>query len=192
MAVVGGTVQDHQGYINVTSAEGVGSRFELFFPVVRDPLPSLPRETPMVEIQGRGERLLVVDDVPEQREIAAQILRKLGYAVAVVASGEAALEYLSHQPIDLIVLDMIMDRGMDGLDTYREIRSRFPGQRTIIASGFAENERVKEAQRLGAGQYIRKPYTLERIGLAVREELARRPGPDVDPAAKAPQRGEAP
>ncbi len=174
MALVWGTVQDHHGYINVTSTQGAGTRFELFFPASRDPLPGQPAQIPFDSFQGHGERLLVVDDVPEQREIAAQILRKLGYDVSVVASGEAALEFLRHQPVALIVLDMIMDPGMDGLDTYREILRIFPGQRAIIASGYAENERVKEAQRLGAGQYLRKPYTLERIGLAVRDELARR------------------
>jgi len=190
MAVVWGTVQDHHGYINVTSTEGAGTRFELYFPVSRDPLPRQPEQIPPDSFHGHGERLLVVDDIPEQREIAAQILRKLGYEVSVVASGEAALEFLRHQSIDLVVLDMIMDPGMDGLDTYREILRCIPGQRAIIASGYAENERVKEAQRLGAGQYIRKPYTLERIGLAVRDELVRRPPARAGNCAAIPPQGE--
>jgi DNA-binding NarL/FixJ family response regulator len=66
---------------------------------------------------------------------------------------------------------MIMDPGIDGLDTYREILHVNPMQRAIIASGFSETERVKEAQRLGAGKYIKKPYTIEKMGTAVREEL---------------------
>jgi DNA-binding NarL/FixJ family response regulator len=57
------------------------------------------------------------------------------------------------------------------LDTYIEILKINPNQRAIIASGYAENERVKEAQRLGAGTYIRKPYTVEKIARAVRTEL---------------------
>jgi len=68
---------------------------------------------------------------------------------------------------------MIMDAGMDGLDTYREIIKTLPGQKAIIASGFSETERVKEAQRLGAAHYVKKPYTLESIGVAVRNELNR-------------------
>jgi len=73
----------------------------------------------------------------------------------------------------LLVLDMIMDPGMDGLDTYKDILKIHPGQKAIIASGFSETDRVKEVQRLGAGAYIKKPYTFEKIGLAVKTELER-------------------
>ena len=64
-----------------------------------------------------------------------------------------------------------MDPGIDGLETYRRILELHPGQKAIIASGFSETIRVKEAQRLGAGQYIKKPYTLEKIGLTVKTDL---------------------
>jgi two-component system cell cycle sensor histidine kinase/response regulator CckA len=71
------------------------------------------------------------------------------------------------------VLDMIMDPGMDGLETYRQIVGIRPGQRAIIVSGFSETDRVREAQALGAGAYVRKPYVLEKIGAAIRNELDR-------------------
>jgi DNA-binding NarL/FixJ family response regulator len=64
---------------------------------------------------------------------------------------------------------------MNGLETYRQILTIAPDQKAIIASGYAETERVHEAQQLGAGSYIKKPYTLEKIGLAVRSELDRKP-----------------
>jgi DNA-binding NarL/FixJ family response regulator len=66
---------------------------------------------------------------------------------------------------------MIMDPGMDGLDTYRAILEDHPGQKAIIASGFSENDRVREAHRLGASRYVKKPYTFESIGMAVKTEL---------------------
>ena len=66
---------------------------------------------------------------------------------------------------------MIMDPGMDGLETYKKIIEIHPEQKAIIASGFSETDRVKEVQSLGAGAYIRKPFLLEKIGLAVKEEL---------------------
>jgi DNA-binding NtrC family response regulator len=66
---------------------------------------------------------------------------------------------------------MIMDPGIGGLETYKKILELHLGQKAIIASGFSETDQVKEAQRLGAGKYIKKPYTLEKIGLAVKEEL---------------------
>jgi DNA-binding NarL/FixJ family response regulator len=71
------------------------------------------------------------------------------------------------------VLDMLMGGDLDGLDTYREIRALYPGQRALIASGFSETERVREAQALGVGQFVRKPYTLDSLGQAVRRELDR-------------------
>ena len=120
---------------------------------------------------GKGEAILVVDDVEEQRKIASGMLRELGYSVISVSSGEEAVEYLKTNKADLLVLDMIMDPGMDGLDTYKKILENHPGQKTIIASGFSETDRVKEVQKLGAGAYIRKPFLLEKIGLAVKEEL---------------------
>lgn len=171
MAVVWGTVQDHNGYINVESRLDKGTSFEIYFPVTREPVEDKAEKIPLESFIGKGEKILIIDDVEEQREIASTLLTRLQYNVATVPSGEAALEYLEDHSVDLLVLDMIMDPGMDGLDTYIEILKIHPNQRAIIASGYAENERVKEAQRLGAGAYIRKPYTVEKIAQAVRTEL---------------------
>jgi len=74
---------------------------------------------------------------------------------------------------DLLVLDMIMDPGIDGLETYKRILKLHPKQKAIIASGFSETDRVKEAKKLGAGAYVKKPYVLEKIGLVIKEKLER-------------------
>ena len=173
MAVVWGTVQDHGGYIDVRSMIGRGTVFTLYFPLTRE-IPTVKSEPlPLQAYMGQGETILVVDDIETQREIAAGLLRKLNYHVVTAASGEDAVAYLEAHQCDLIVLDMIMDPGMDGLDTYRRIIERHPGQKAIIASGFSETKRVREAQELGAGVYVKKPYLLEKIGVAVREEFGR-------------------
>jgi two-component system cell cycle sensor histidine kinase/response regulator CckA len=112
-----------------------------------------------------------VDDLKSQREIASQILSKLKYTVYAVSSGEKAVAFLKSNAVDLVILDMVMDPGMDGLETFQEIRRILPEQRVVIASGFAETERVKTAQAMGAGRYVKKPYTIEKIGLAVRQTL---------------------
>jgi DNA-binding NarL/FixJ family response regulator len=83
------------------------------------------------------------------------------------------LAVLKEERVDLLVLDMLMDGGLDGLDTYRESRKLYPGQKAVIASGFSETERVREAQELGVGHFVRKPYTLDSLGKAVRSELDR-------------------
>ncbi len=175
MAVVWGTVQDHQGYINVESEKNTGTTFHLYFPVTRERPPRSEDAVPMERYMGSGQTILVVDDVKEQREIAASMLTKLNYSVTTVSGGEEALEHLESNSANLLLLDMIMDPGIDGLETYKRILQTHPGQKAIIASGFSETRRVKEAQDLGAGAYLKKPYMLEMLGLAVKAELARKP-----------------
>ena len=175
LAVVWGTVKDHHGYIDVESEEGKGSVFTMYFPVTREDVLADRLPVSLSEYMGSGETVLVVDDVRGQRDLAVRMLGRLGYNVTSVGSGEAAVDYIGSHRVDLVVLDMIMDPGMDGLETYRRILEIRPGQKAIIVSGFAETERVKEAHDLGAGAYVRKPYLLERLGLAVRRELERRP-----------------
>ena len=171
MAVVWGTVKDHKGYLDVISTKGEGSAFSLYFPVTRKEMARKEEVIRIEEYMGNGETILVVDDIKEQREIASRILKKLEYSVATASSGEEAVDYMKDNSADLLVLDMIMDPGIDGLDTYKGILALHPGQKAIIASGFSETDRVKEAQQLGAGKYIKKPYTFEKIGLAVKKEL---------------------
>jgi two-component system cell cycle sensor histidine kinase/response regulator CckA len=103
--------------------------------------------------------------------IAAHLLGHLNYRVHTAESGEAAVQYLRQNAVDLVILDMLMGDGMDGLETYQEILKLHPGQKAIIASGFAETARVKEAQRIGAGVYIKKPYVLKVLGGAIQNEL---------------------
>ena len=88
---------------------------------------------------GSGESVLVVDDVREQRDLAADMLRILGYNVVTVPSGEEAVAYIKDRPVDLMVLDMIMDPGMDGLNTYRKVLKIQPNQKAVIVSGFFGN-----------------------------------------------------
>jgi CheY-like chemotaxis protein len=173
LAVVWGTVKDHHGYINVVSEVGKGTTFTLYFPVTREEI--IPEQLPAsaIEYMGKGESILIVDDVKEQRELAVTILRRLNYNSATASSGEEAVEYLRTRAFDLIILDMIMEQGMDGLDTYRKILEIRPHQKAIIVSGFAVTQRVTEAQVLGAGAYVKKPYLSEKLGLAVRKELDR-------------------
>jgi DNA-binding NarL/FixJ family response regulator len=95
--------------------------------------------------------------------------------VITAADGKVAVELVRRSAIDLVVLDMIMEPGIDGLETYRRILQFRPGQRAIIASGFTETARVRQAEDLGAGAYIKKPYLMEKMALAVRNELDRKP-----------------
>lgn len=168
LAVVYGVVKDHKGYYDVFSTVNEGTEFVIYIPVSRKKTAS---DGFTHQLIGGRESVLVVDDVFEQRELASFILRSLGYAVTTVDGGREAIKFLNQQQVDIVVLDMIMEDDFDGLDTYRKILEIHPGQKAIIVSGFSATERVKEMTRLGAGQYVRKPYTRDSLGRAIRKEL---------------------
>ncbi|MDQ1277813.1 MAG: two-component system, cell cycle sensor histidine kinase and response regulator CckA [Thermodesulfobacteriota bacterium] len=170
MTVVWHTVKEVGGFIDIRRPEGRGTMIELYLPVTREEIPSTPPKLPIDDYRGT-ERVLVVDDIAEQRRIAAGILTKLGYKVVTVAGGEEAVAWIEQHEVDIVVLDMIMDPGIDGCETYRRLAEWNPDLKAIIVSGFSESERVREAQRLGAGRYLSKPYTLEGLALAIRAEL---------------------
>ena len=172
LAVVWNSMQDHDGYINVKSS-GKGTVFKLYFPTTREQVADEKEQVPLEDYLGHGENILVVDDEERQRKIACVMLTKLGYTAETVSSGEEAIEYIKQNPVDLIVLDMVMPKGINGRETYEQIIKIRPGQKAVIASGYAKTKEVDIAQGLGAGKYIRKPYVLEKIGLAVKEELGK-------------------
>ena len=172
MTIVWNSVTDHDGYITVESEEGVGTTFSLYFPAVNSEHLFEETTTTLEDCIG-SESVLVIDDVIEQRTVASAMLSKLGYSVSTAASGLEAIESIKQNKVDILLLDMIMPPGIDGLDTYRRIIEIHPGQKVVIASGFAETERVKELQKLGKGPFIKKPYNLKELGKAIRKELER-------------------
>ncbi|MCP4152776.1 MAG: PAS domain S-box protein [bacterium] len=172
MAVVWNTVKDCNGSIEVCSQEGAGTTFKLYFPITMKEAVGDGSSGSLQELFGKGETILVVDDGEDQREISSLLLTSLGYKVETASSGEAAIEYLKNNSVDLVILDMIMEPGIDGLDTYRQIRLLNPGLKVIISSGYIETGRVKEARRLGVGQYVKKPFSMEIIARAVKKELS--------------------
>jgi PAS domain S-box-containing protein len=171
LAVVWNILQDHDGYVDVKTGE-TGTTFDLYFPISRDRKREKEIEADLETLRGRGERILVVDDEESQRDIATRMLTTLGYEAFEAAGGEEALGFLREQEVDLVVLDMIMEPGMGGRETWERIKALRPRQKAIIASGFTETEDVRRIQEAGAGAYIKKPYTLRKLGLAVQQQLA--------------------
>lgn len=168
-------VKDHGGYIKAESMPGRGTTFEVFFPITA----AEPEKAAEVDDLSGTETVLVVDDHPEQRKVAAALLDSLGYKVLTAESGRAAVklfeQYLAQgEPFpDVVILDMILADDFDGLETYRRLLQIRPGQKAVVVSGFAETERIVQARRLGAGQFVQKPYSLETLARAVRAELDR-------------------
>ncbi|MGA9536128.1 MAG: ATP-binding protein [Desulfobacterales bacterium] len=174
MAVVWGTVKDLGGHIDIQSTEGQGTTVTIYLPACcPETAEELRLPVSFDRYKGRGETILVVDDMADQLEIASHMLTKLGYRVTTASNGEAAIDHLAANAADLVILDMIMTPGIDGLETYKRIIQIRPGQKAIIASGFSESKRVMVAEGLGVGAYIKKPYLMEEIGMAIRKQLDR-------------------
>lgn len=170
LTVVWNTMQDHDGRVKVTSSKE-GTSFELFFPLYQGGDIDQKKEYTEQDLQGNGEHILVVDDEAQQRDLAARILGVYGYRVDTVASGEEAVEFLTTRESDLLLLDIIMDPGINGYETYRQILEIRPQQKAIIVSGFSESRAVEKTKKLGAVDFMKKPYAMETLVGAVKEAL---------------------
>ncbi|MFH1968754.1 MAG: ATP-binding protein [Verrucomicrobiota bacterium] len=174
LSVVRGIVKDHQGFIDLESTVGAGATFSLYLPACRDKIQPVEPE----KHYTGTETILVVDDDKLQIEVMTRLLQAMGYTVEKAHSGEEALRlFATHKEKgrfpQLVILDMVMDKGMDGARIYQELKVINPKQKAIIVSGYAESPRVILAQTLGIGAYLRKPVTLEKLSKAVRQELDR-------------------
>ncbi len=164
------TVQEHGGTITVHNDRN-GTLFAVYLPAdLESPKPAA-KSVREKQHQGNGEHILVVDDEEDLREIGVEMLELLGYKGSAVGSGEEAIEFLHHTPVDLILLDMQMDPGMNGKETYKEIKKLYPRQKALIATGFSTSDDVEATLLEGAGSFIKKPFGLQDLAKAVDQVL---------------------
>ena len=173
MAVVWGTVQDHNGYIDIKSKAGEGTQAIIYLPSTTEAY-DLKEEEGFVpdSSEGKDKLVLIVDDVKEQREMATEIVRSLGYQAVSVPSGEAAIEYFKNNNVDVMLLDIIMAPGINGIETYKDIVKYEPDIKVICTSGYFEPEAVNKLKKLGITEFLPKPYTIESFSNALKRELA--------------------
>ncbi|MCX7823141.1 MAG: ATP-binding protein [Syntrophobacterales bacterium] len=166
MTVVWNVIKDMDGYIDLESTLGKGTTVRLFLPNKE-----CEKNKPLAHVGTIDEgyesfnplRVLVVDDLPEQREMASLILKQMGVEVTTASGMEDALEMLRLQNFDLVLLDMVLGSGPDGLEVARSILRERPNQSIAIVSGYGESTRVKEALHEGVLCCIKKPYRSEDI-----------------------------
>ncbi len=171
LTVVWNTIRDHEGEIQLHSDEH-GTTISLYFPASEEKV-TLPQatDTPVSQYSGNGEKILVIDDDPQLRDIALQVLASLNYTVSVAASGEEAVEYLRTRAVQLLLLDMLMPPGINGLQTYQQILAIHPKQKAIIVSGFSDSEEVDATMQMGAIAFIKKPYNIDQLARTIHETL---------------------
>jgi two-component system response regulator PilR (NtrC family) len=128
-------------------------------------------------------RVLVVDDEQSMRELLAIMLRQAGYDVAVAEGGEAAVETLKTESFDLVVTDLRM-RKVDGLAVLKAAKEFSPRTAVLVVTAFASTETAVEAMKLGAYDYVTKPFKLDELKLTVSNALERRRLQDENQALK--------
>ncbi len=170
LAVVWNTVQDHNGAIAVES-DSDGTIFTMSLPTTEEKMHMDDEEQDVVQLKGHGETILIVDDEEQQRDIAMHFSTTLGYEPTAVESGENALAYLEKKDVDLVILDMLLGAGITGRQTYEKIIRIHPNQKALIVSGYSTDSEVDKTQQLGAGGFIKKPYTLPQLGRAIQGVL---------------------
>ncbi|GAB6194276.1 hypothetical protein JCM39068_40280 [Desulfocastanea catecholica] len=165
LTVVWSVVDEHHGAVDVDSS-GQGTIFTLYLPATNSAEIKNTHSPTEQEDQPTGH-ILVVDDEPQLRDIASIMLETFGYTTKTVNSGEEAVAAMQKETFDLVLIDMMMEPGMNGRQTYENIIKINPGQKALIASGYSENKEVKRALALGAGGFIKKPYSMRELFLAL-------------------------
>jgi CheY-like chemotaxis protein len=169
-------VKEHEGFVDIVTAPGEGTKFMLYFPIASARATSArPRA-----LASRGTaRILVVDDEPLQLHSARRILEHLGYKVSTITSGQAAYEQfldapapdgVPQSPFDLVIFDMMLGEKHDGLELLRRVREIFPAQRGLLMSGHAPPERGELARQQGLA-WLPKPFGSETLASAVSSVL---------------------
>ncbi len=167
LATAYSTIRNHQGFMEVASQLGQGTTFTIYLPQSsRLPAESHPEDRPLVYGQGT---ILLVDDEPVLRRVAAKLLERLGYRVLTASDGAKALEIFKEKShsIDLVLLDLIMP-GLNGQQTYECLKALDPDVKVIFSSGYGETDTQGKPRAQG---FIQKPYTVEVLSQKVAEVL---------------------
>lgn len=180
LAIVYAVVKSHQGHISCYSELGKGTIFRVYLPV-HAPDGSRTEKSPnaVAGVRGGTESILVVDDEPDIRQSAKEILERYGYSVTVAETGERALELYAHARADLVILDLNMP-GIGGHRCLELLRGLDPYVKVLIASGYSAQLVPSETIQLGISAIVNKPFLWEdmlgKIRMALDGEVRSRIG----------------
>jgi len=175
LAIVWNRIHDHDGFVNVKSGPA-GTTFELYIPSTTDQEAFDNPAISLNSLRGNEEVILVVDDQKSQCLIACNLLKNIGYRTIHVTNGKEALDVCRKSPVDIVLLDMVLENGMNGRETYEQMLRINPTQKAIVVSGFPGNDELGKIQALGISHFVSKPYTIEQLAIAVKQSLRNIPG----------------
>lgn len=175
LATIYGFAKQSGGHVTIYSEVGQGTIVNLYLPRASMPVASAEPESRAQPLpEGRGERILVVEDDERVRRLTTTRLTTLGYAVLEARNGAEALELLdTSATIDLVFTDLVMPGGMSGLDLVSEVRTRSPDAKVLLTSGYAEEFVKAEQHDQQQLKLLRKPYRQADLAAALRDVLGR-------------------
>lgn len=175
LAMVHGIVQQSRGFIRFASRPNHGATFEIFLPAASDGAPATPATRPQADLLrvAAGTVLLVEDDAAV-RVLASQILHRAGFTVLEASDGYHALQLAEQHPvpIDLLLTDIVMPEGLNGVQLAGAIRARRPTIAVVYMSGYTDDARVEASLATHGGRFIQKPFTPEALVQTLSEVLA--------------------
>ena len=167
-------IQEHYGFVEFDSEVGVGTEFRVYMPAIKGGSKMVTKKHEDNRGKMENIKILVVDDEPLLRKIAAKILHSIGHEVISVGDGAEAIEVYKNDPdIKLVILDLIMPI-MSGKDTYLKLKEIDPNLDIVISSGFRKDKQIDEMVELGISGFLQKPYTIEEMKKVIGEVLAKR------------------
>jgi PAS domain S-box-containing protein len=174
LATVYGVVKQHHGWVEVESAPGRGTTFRVDLPACDEPSLAVVTEAPSVQPnEGRGETILVTEDEPSLRNVIELSLRRHGYEVITAEYGTEALEQWARHgaAIDLLITDMVMPGGIDGMELAGKLRETKPALKVILCTGYSQVFATEAPDAAARVTLLRKPFNIPHLLAVVRHTL---------------------
>ena len=171
LSMVFGFLRQSGGHINVYSELGAGTTFRLYLPRATTAAPAQADKRATTLAQGAGETILVVEDNPDVRRVVMRQLNGLGYRALETGTGAEALGDLGREPVDLLLTDIVMPGGLDGVDLARIAIEKWPALKVVLTSGFPEARIEIDSEMLRSLRLLSKPYSRLELATVLRSSL---------------------
>jgi len=180
LAMVHGIVEQSGGFIRFASRLNHGTTFEVYLPAQSTTAPiTTVHDLQPVPLPDPGGTVLLVEDEAAVRQLASQILLRAGFTVLEASDGYHALKLAERHaaPIDLLLTDIVMPNGLNGVQLASAIRARRPTIAVVYMSGYLDDARVEHNLRTHGGRFIQKPFTPEKLLHTLTEAISTRAAP---------------